>query len=155
MSEAGEHGGGAAWAAVLIAIPGAIVAIIFLIQIVSGDDDSVGGINGAVGTETATAPGPLPTSTSHPTSSVVPTPVPDDDTCQIEVDNPLATIHEEPDNFSQEIIDVPPGTYVVEDFQSVTFGSQEQRWLLITAAGRRGWLKDSTFNIASKSAACP
>lgn len=75
--------------------------------------------------------------------------------CVITTANPLATTHEEPDNFSQEVIRLPPGSYRVEDSRTTTFGPERQRWFLVTADTRSGWLHDTTFNIASKSVDCP
>jgi hypothetical protein len=72
--------------------------------------------------------------------------------CAITTQNPLATIHEQPDTFSPEIVKVPPGTYPVTEFRAGAFGS---RWLKVSVADRSGWLEDSTFNVETKSAGCP
>lgn len=75
--------------------------------------------------------------------------------CEIVIQNPLVTLHEEPDNFGLEVGGVAPGTYIVENVTTVTFANNPQRWFLITANGRSGWLQDSTILIDSKSAGCP
>ena len=75
--------------------------------------------------------------------------------CVITTANPLATTHEEPDAFSQEVMRLPPGSYQVEDIRTTTFVNEPQRWFLVTVDTRSGWLQDTTFNIASKSVDCP
>lgn len=67
----------------------------------------------------------------------------------------LVSIQEEPSLGAQDVIAVPAGTYQVEAVELVMFGPNEQRWFQITVSGRTGWLRDSTFNIATKSPGCP
>lgn len=74
--------------------------------------------------------------------------------CQVAITNSLATIYEEPDRFSQEIVDIPRGTYEVFDFVVIDEG-RSQRWLFIDVDGRNGWVADTTFAIEKKSPACP
>ncbi len=93
--------------------------------------------------------------TAGPATTTTTTTPPDVSGCRVTISNPLASIHEEPDTFSTEIMRVPPGTYEVDEIRTVTFVS-EQRWFLITLRnGRQGWIRDATFEIASKSAECP
>jgi hypothetical protein len=128
-----------------------VVAIILIAQMLGGPS------NGA-GTTPDTAGGTGSTQVAPTVRTVAPLSSDElsDDVCQIKVDNRLATIHEQPEVFAQEIFDVPPGVYTVEQVANVNFGGlQEQRWFLITVSGRQGWLQDSTFNIGEKSAACP
>lgn len=78
-----------------------------------------------------------------------------DGECRITIENPFASIREEPDPFGQEIIRIPEGTYVVEEVSVESFAGQNQRWFFITADGRSGWIEDSTIWISSKSTSCP
>lgn len=75
--------------------------------------------------------------------------------CVITTTNPLATTHEKPDSFSQEVVRLPPGSYRVEDIRTTTFVNEPQRWFLVAADARSGWLEDTTFNIDSRSVDCP
>jgi hypothetical protein len=81
-------------------------------------------------------------------------PVPEPTGCTVEISNPLASIHEAPENFSQEVGSVPPGSYAVLDVAVVPWAGQDERWLQVEAGGQRGWLKDNSFNIDHRSRAC-
>lgn len=90
-------------------------------------------------------------------SQELPTPTPpvaDSSTCVITISNPLAPLHEEPENFSQEIMNVPVGDYTVTNTTNTDFAGQSERWLEITVQDRTGWVQDNTIIVASKSAAC-
>ena len=95
-----------------------------------------------VGTTTSTTP-------TGPTTTVRP------GSCVVTIANPLATLHQSPDRLSQEIVKIPPGIYTVARFQTVAFGPQNQRWMMIQVGTRSGWIPDDTFTIASKTAGCP
>lgn len=79
----------------------------------------------------------------------------DEGECRITIANPLAVFREEPDVFAQEVGHVPAGVFGVLETRSVSFGSQDQRWFRISVEGRSGWIRDSSFDVASKTAACP
>jgi hypothetical protein len=115
-------------------------------------DGKTGEGGGTGGTASGTTTHTTASSSTEGTTASTPRSDPDPGTCVITIRNPLATIHEEPDTFSTEISRVPSGSYPVEEIASGDFGS---RWMRITASDRSGWLEDSTFNIDSKSAACP
>jgi hypothetical protein len=91
-----------------------------------------------------------PVTTGSPDSTIPPP-----SGCAVTVSNPLATLHLEPDVFSQELMRVPPGVYAPSSIRQVTFVGEDQRWLEITVSGRTGWIQDNTFNIASRTADCP
>lgn len=75
--------------------------------------------------------------------------------CQVTIRNPLVSLMSEPDTFSQELIRVPPGEYAPLEYETTTFGPQQQGWFMIEAEGRQGWIKDNTWTIERKSAQCP
>lgn len=139
------------------ALIGGVLAILFGIALsiaafMVGDGPSPNDDDASPSTSAASASTSAPPSTVATTLTTPPTQVTG---CVITVSNPFATIHEEPDTFSQEVIRLPAGSYPVEEVRNTTFGPQRQRWFRVTANGRSGWLEDSTFNIASKSADCP
>ncbi len=75
--------------------------------------------------------------------------------CVVSTVNPLVTLKTEPDVFSQDVVRVPTGDHAVQEVQTVETPLGSERWLKLVVEGRPGWIEDSTFNIASKSAACP
>ena len=95
-----------------------------------------------VGTTTSVTP-------TGPTTTVRP------GACVVTIANALATLRERPERFSQEIMKIPPGVYTVARLQTVAFGPQNERWMMIQVGTRSGWIPDETFTIASKSAGCP
>jgi hypothetical protein len=113
----------------------------------------------ASGSESAGTPGPGPTGATgatgvevRPTATAVSGP---SGGCQVTIANPLATLMEEPDTFSQEIMRIPAGVYAVEAIENVSFGPETQRWFRITVEGRTGFVRDDTFNIERKTGDCP
>jgi hypothetical protein len=107
---------------------------------------------------------PRPTAPTHSTSQTTPRPTsgasgtlessgPIGD-CVITVKNPFVDLHEDPEPFSQVIIQVPPGDYAVSDTAQDDFAGGQQRWLQITAEARTGWIEDNSFNVEAKSAGC-
>jgi hypothetical protein len=96
---------------------------------------------------TSTDPDPRPTATSPASTGA--------EGCQITIGNELAMLKEEPDTFSNTVMRIPAGTYPVEAIENVQFGPENQRWFRITVDGRTGFVRDDTFNIASKSDDCP
>ena len=74
--------------------------------------------------------------------------------CVVTIKNPFVDLHEDPDPFSQAIIQVPPGDYGVSATATGDFAGGQQRWLEITAEGRTGWIEDNTINIDAKSVGC-
>ncbi len=147
----------------LIAAITALVLALVAAGLIGGDDTST-----TATTDVAALPGTtvVTLSTTTPTVAIVPPPVTSgvDEAvtptasavgCTIVVANPLVDLLSLPDTFSQTILRVAPGTYPVEAEETTTFVSRDQRWFLITVSGKSGWIQDSTFNIASKSAACP
>ncbi len=73
--------------------------------------------------------------------------------CQVTVDNPLVTIFETPSKLGRQIMRIPAGVYTVSSIEITEPFSE--RWFRISVADRDGWIKDSTFDIASKSPDCP
>lgn len=114
----------------------------------SGGSSSGGGGSAASGGDSAQeAESPSPPDTA---SSAVP----DDGSCVIEIENPLVTLYEEPDPFGLEAGRAPPGSYRVEEIQTVPFAGSPVRWFRIDADGASGWVEDSSILIASKSGGC-
>ena len=107
---------------------------------------------------------PEPNVPSHSTRQTTPRPAPGESgileslgpvgDCVVTIKNPFVDLHEDPEPFSQVIIQVPPGDYAVSDTAQADFAGGEQRWLEITAEARTGWIEDNTFNIDAKSAGC-
>jgi hypothetical protein len=82
--------------------------------------------------------------------------LPDDGACWISIGFGRHLLLETPDVFGQTIIVIPQGAYAVEDVTTVSFGGlEEQRWFQITVDSRNAWIRDSTFAIEAKTAACP
>lgn len=138
---------------IVLAALGAVFLALGLGIIAVGGDN---GGNGSTGTTAGpgTTGGPGTTSGTETTGRPGTTAGPVDG-CVVTISNPLATLHEEPDEFSQEIGSIPSGDYVVEGVEIVSFGPQQQRWLRIEVDGRSGFVRDSTFNIADRTADCP
>jgi hypothetical protein len=107
---------------------------------------------------------PGPSAPSHSTGQATPRPTPRASgpfessgpigDCVITVTNTLVDLHEDPEPFSQVIMQVPPGDYAVSDTALDDFAGGQQRWLQITADGRTGWIEDNSFNVDAKSAGC-
>ncbi len=76
------------------------------------------------------------------------------ETCFVTIDNPLVSLNQDPDRFSLELRRVPTGDHIVIDSTIVTFGLNEERWLLIEVEGQQGWIEASGFNVAAISSAC-
>jgi hypothetical protein len=138
----------------IAAITALIVAVTGLIGALAAAGVFEGGGEVSAGNPTAVASSPVsnPTSPSAPPTATAP---PSSGDCEVTIANPLATLREQPDTFSQEITKIPASTYRVLASQNVTFGPQTQRWFQINVDGRVGWLMDNTFNIERKTAACP
>lgn len=99
------------------------------------------------------APDPaLPDLSDVPIITVVPQP--NAAGCTIVISNPLVDLHSEPDTFSPTILRVDAGAYSVDAETTTIFGPTKQIWLQITVSGQTGWVRDSTFNIATKSEEC-
>jgi hypothetical protein len=75
--------------------------------------------------------------------------------CVITTVNPLVALMSEPNTFSQEVVQVPPGQYNVLAHRIVQFGPTEQSWFQIQVDGRSGWVRNDTWTINSKTNACP
>lgn len=76
--------------------------------------------------------------------------------CRLTITNKLVPLMKDPDRFSQELVRVNPSDYNPLDYKVVNFGGlKDQGWFQIEAAGRRGWIADDTWTVASKAAACP
>ncbi|PSR16648.1 Clp protease [filamentous cyanobacterium CCP3] len=76
--------------------------------------------------------------------------------CSITIENPLVSLNQKPDNFSRELVKVPSGSY--EPSAHGTRSSWvmgEEAWFHVEVEGRKGWIKDDTFNIDGKSIECP
>jgi hypothetical protein len=110
--------------------------------------DGDGGNGGNGGSSETPRPSAQASVTDRPTPTAVVG-------CVLTISNPLATIHTEPDTFSQEVSRVPAGDYVPSRWQEVQFGQQTQLWFEISVNGRTGWIRSSTFDIESKSSDCP
>lgn len=106
-------------------------------------------------TEPAAEPAPNVEATLAPSPATTPGSTGGGDGCQITIANPLTVIREQPDVFAQEAAPVPAGVYPTLEVRNVEFGSQDQRWFRISVTGRSGWIRDSSFDVDSKSAACP
>lgn len=161
----------AGWAAVLVGLPAAVLATIGIIQLVDADEPDDAGVPAVVaGDQDSDDPddgdrddgdrddGDDGGSTGNDAAGGSSEPDNDGSTgsgCEVVVANPLVVIHEQTDVFSQEVSGVPAGTYPVVGIETVSSPIGSQRWFRISVAGRSGWLRDSSFDIASKSAACP
>ena len=78
-----------------------------------------------------------------------------DSVCILTITNSLVSLNSEPQNFSQELASVSPGEYIPVDYTVTNFGGlSNDGWFLIEAEGRRGWIKDNTWTIDSKTRAC-
>lgn len=69
--------------------------------------------------------------------------------CRVAIGNPLAVLYEEPDWFSQEIMQIPAGEYRVIEAKTVTFVNEE-RWLRIDVNGTPGWIPDDTWTVDAR-----
>lgn len=69
--------------------------------------------------------------------------------------NPLVSLKREPDIFSPDVIRLEPGDYSVLEHREVPTPLGAESWFRIEAEGRMGWIENTTFNIASKTSACP
>ena len=99
-------------------------------------------------------PSPLVTLPIPPTPTVTPSPNPN--ICVVTISNSLVALKREPETFSREIIRVPPGNYASLDYQVTNFGGlRDDGWFLLEAQGRKGWVKDDTWTIESKTRVCP
>ena len=144
---------------VLLGVLASIATILTFLQLDVDwpwEDDASSPPGGPIPAIATSTPSPIPDSDSpqpDPEPTATPTP-PDSSTCVITVTNPLVPLHEEPENFSQEIMTVPVGDYTVTDTANTDFAGKTERWLAITVEGRTGWIQDNTIIVASKSAAC-
>lgn len=77
------------------------------------------------------------------------------DGCVVTISNPLVSMREKPDRFSQEVIEVPAGDYPVLESADVERVGPSQRWFRIQVESRTGWIPDDTFTVDRKSADCP
>ncbi|NJL36263.1 MAG: hypothetical protein HC899_05510 [Leptolyngbyaceae cyanobacterium SM1_4_3] len=76
-------------------------------------------------------------------------------TCILTITNSLVPLRSEPENFSQELITVRPGEYIPIDYRVTSFGGlRNDGWFMIEAEGRRGWIRDDTWTIDSKTRLC-
>jgi cytoskeletal protein RodZ len=74
--------------------------------------------------------------------------------CVVTINNPVISLYEKPDRFSQEISRIPAGDYEVHQ-TTVTEHVSANRWLKIQVEGRTGWVPDDTHHIADKTSECP
>jgi hypothetical protein len=70
------------------------------------------------------------------------------------INNPLVSLRDEPDPFALEIRRVPTGTHPVVDWTIASFGSVDQRWLMIQVESDRGWIEHSAIFVAETSGDC-
>jgi hypothetical protein len=75
--------------------------------------------------------------------------------CVVTIANTLVALMSEPSRFSQELVKVKPGEYTTSEYKVVPFAGQDQGWFQIEAEGRKGWIANDTWTIASKTNACP
>lgn len=75
--------------------------------------------------------------------------------CVVTISNPLVSMHEEPDRFSQEVVRVPAGDYGVLESADVERLGPSQRWFRIQVDSRSGWIPDDSFTVDGKSPQCP
>ncbi|PZV06776.1 MAG: hypothetical protein DCF22_23160 [Leptolyngbya sp.] len=106
------------------------------------------------------SPKPSPTPSPPVTLPIPPTPTvtpaPNPNICVVTISNSLVALKREPETFSREIIRVPPGNYASLDYQVTNFsGLSDDGWFLLEAQGRKGWVKDDTWTIESKTRVCP
>jgi len=97
---------------------------------------------------------PAPTSADNAEQPTTPEPPPPEDTiplpgCTATIDNPFASIREQPQPFAQEIRRVPEGTYQVVDWTVEEFAGTESRWLRLSVDGDEGWIEDTTILVQS------
>ena len=75
--------------------------------------------------------------------------------CILTITNSLFSLKSKPENFSQELISVSPGQYIPIDYTVTNFGGlRNDGWFLIEAGGRRGWIREDTWTINSKTRLC-
>ena len=100
-----------------------------------------------------------PSVTTSPTAAVTPsetaTGSPDLTGCTLTVGRPFVRLRQEPRFDSLELGNVPESTYQALDTRLVDFAGGQDRWFMIQAEGRTGWIVDSQFEITDKSAQCP
>jgi chemotaxis protein histidine kinase CheA len=78
-----------------------------------------------------------------------------DSMCILTITNSLVSLSSEPQRQSQELIRVRPGEYIPVDYTVTSFGGlRNDGWFLIEAEGRRGWIRDDTWTINSKTRLC-
>ena len=70
------------------------------------------------------------------------------------VDNPLATIREDPAPFAQDIRRVPAGTYQVTEWTMESFAGESSRWLRIRVDADLGWIEHDAMSISGRSSEC-
>lgn len=162
-----DRGSAAAnWAAVLVGLPAAALAVIGIVQLVGADDEPAGDDPGIVIVDPEPidrdgAGGAVESGAAERGATDEPDEAEESEGgspgsgCEVVVANPLVVIHEQTDVFSQEVSGVPAGTYAVLEIETVSSPIGSQRWFRVEVDGRQGWLRDSSFDIASKSAACP
>jgi chemotaxis protein histidine kinase CheA len=75
--------------------------------------------------------------------------------CILTINNSLVSLHSEPKTFSQQLARVKVGEYTPIDYKVTNFGGlSNDGWYLIESEGRKGWVKDDTWTIKSKTKLC-
>ncbi len=95
--------------------------------------------------------GPVTATTARPTTTTAAAL----DGCVVTIVNPLVTMFEQPDAFGPQVGRLPTGQHQVLEWRLVPFAGSDDRWFLVSAEGRTGWIMDSTILIDTKSADCP
>lgn len=160
MSQNGSIGHVLAVGALVIAVPGALLAWDQLSGANSSEEASPSGPGEGAGgaTPTPSAEPPPPEQGTESSVSV------EDHTsltpvgmagCEIFVDHIGAQIRAEPDHSSLSLASVPSGTYEPLGTTVSNWAGQDQRWFQLDVGGRIGWLVSDPIFITSQSAGCP